>query len=205
MWLKCPKPKKLMKKLIKRHALHERTEEIVIKETSWQKPARYVEDKYVLSTVPWYWPRLTRRCADSLMKFCPNGTFLVRRSETIGFMFAITRKESGRVVHSRIHCREGLFSLGYSDQVHPREPTLQLLIGKLLDLTETGNYILMMHTNDGTEDRPFKLHKSLKRDVTLQEHCRREIMRSIHNNDDVLKFDIPQVMKSFLLELNDAE
>ena len=167
---------------------------------------RFVEDKYVLSTAPWYWPEISCENATSMMELCPDGTFLVRRSETSGFAFSFTYKIGGIVGNARVYCKNGLFGLCHDDRIQPREPTLKLLVERLLT-TKDHEQLIMVYRETGEYVRaiPLKLEHPLQREISLMDHCRRFIMRSVDKPEDVWQFDLPRKMKMFLLELKDME
>ena len=167
---------------------------------------KFVEDKYVLSTVPWYWPQIGCESATSIIKLCPDGTFLVRKSETAGYAFSLTYKVGGVVGNARVHCKNGLFGLCHDDKVQPREPTLIMLIERLMD-TKEQEQLVMVHRKAGDSAKivPLKLEHPLQRNISLMDHCRKVIMRSIDKPEDVWQFDIPRNLRMFLLELNSME
>ena len=169
-------------------------------------PKRFAEDKYVLSTVTWYWPEISCQSATSMMELCPNGTFLVRRSETPGFAFSFTYKIAGIVGNARVYCKNGLFGLCQDDRIQPREPTLKLLVERLLKRMDCEQLIMVYRkTGDYMKALPLKLEHPLQRNVSLMDHCRRVIMRSVHKPEDVWQFDLPRKMKIFLLELKNMD
>ena len=167
---------------------------------------RFVEDKYALSTESWYWPDLSCQSATTMIGACPDGTFLVRRSETSGFAFSFTYKVGGIVGNARVYCKNGLFSLCYDDSIQPKEPTLKLLVERLLTTKEHEQLIMIYRrTGDCTKAIPLKLVKPLQRDISLMEHCRKVIMRSLDNPEDIWQFHLPMNLKVFLLELRSVE
>ncbi len=165
----------------------------------------FIEDKYVLSTVSWYWPELSAMCAEKTLHEKPDGTFLVRKSSTSGFMFTVTYKIEGKVGNLRVQCQNGVFCLSFLDPSQPREPTIQGLIEKLNKLTSKDTFAcgLKRELNGVTTVVPLKFERPLKRNVTLQDHCRRSIMRQLDDPEDVRKLDLTENMKEFLLELKD--
>ena len=209
MKLKSLKPKQSVKKLIGKHVRHRRIKEPECKpeeDQLFKKPLRFAEDKYVLSTVPWYWPDISCQTANEIIKVCSDGTFLVRRSETAGFMFSLTYIIGGRVGNIRVHCKSGLFSLNFDDCTQPREPTLQLLVQRLME-AKSPEYTTILYRVAGDRKLaiPFKLESSLQRNISLMDHCRKVIMRTVDKPEDVWQFDIPESVKAFLLKLNNTE
>lgn len=164
-----------------------------------------IEDKYMLSTISWYWPELSGVPAERILYKEADGTFLVRKSSTPGYMFTVTYKIEGKVGNLRVQCRNGLFCLSFHDPLQPREPTLKGLIEKLYQLTTKESFIcgLKRELNGVTTSVPLKLERPLKRNITLQDHCRKAIMRRMNDPQDVLQLDLTTNMKQFLLELKD--
>lgn len=167
----------------------------------------FLEDKYVLSTVSWYWPKLTGYRAEEMLTGRANGTFLVRRSSTAGYMFTVTYIIQGKVGNLRVQCKNGLFCLLFQDHLQPREPTLQKLITRLMDVSSKESFLCgLKRVKDGVSSNvPLVLDKTVGRDISLREHCRRVIMRAVTDPGDVLQFDIPESLKVFLLELSEDD
>ena len=167
----------------------------------------FLEDKYVLSTVSWYWPKLSGYQAEELLAGRANGTFLVRRSSTAGYMFTVTYIIQGKVGNLRVQCKNGLFCLLFQDNLQPREPTLQKLITRLMEISSKESFLCgLKRVKDGVSSNvPLVLDKTVGRDVSLREHCRRVIMRAVTDPGDVLQFDIPDSLKVFLLELSEDD
>jgi len=214
MKIQCTQVKKSIKSLVRRRKRNNIrvAEHIACRDIEEPKSecklfqTRFVEDKYVLSTESWYWPDLSCQSATTMIGVCPNGTFLVRRSESSGFAFSFTYKVGGIVGNARVYCKNGLFSLCCDESIQPREPTLKLLVERLLSTKEHEQLIMIYRkTGDCTKAIPLKLEKPLQRDISLMGHCRKVIMRSLDNPEDVLQFHLPRNLKEFLLELRNVE
>ncbi|XP_065051967.1 suppressor of cytokine signaling 3-like [Rhopilema esculentum] len=209
MKLFSQKPRMWIKKL-RRCSIRTRKDEHQNKAVSYKcenNAIRFIEDKYVLSTVAWYWPDIDGYSAARLLHGHKNGTFLVRKSSMAGFMFTLTYIIDNKVGNLRVHCKNGLFSLCFHDLLQPREPTLQMLVEKLVAFSSNGSFIcgLRRETDGKSTNVPLKLETPLRRNVSLQDLCRKTIMRSLCNANDVSEFDLPASIKDFLLELNDRE
>eukprot|EP00794_Sanderia_malayensis_P017478 gene17478-19225_t len=167
----------------------------------------FVEDKYTLSVCSWYWPTISGLDAEQMLQDEPDGSFLVRRSSTAGFRFTLTYKVAGKVGNLRVQSKDGLFSLSFEDPLQPREPTLQSLVNKLSTLNDKNSFIcgcLKRELINGTiASVPLKLNCPLKRDVSLQSHCRKTIMRLMSQPDKVRELNVPANLKEYLLELKD--
>ena len=170
-------------------------------------PVAFAEDKYVLSTMHWYWSKLSAISAEMMLADEPNGTFLVRRSSTVGYTFTMTYKIQGKVGNLRVQCQNGIFCLSFLDPLQPREPTLQRLIEELIAISIKGSFVceLKRKMNDTMISVPLKLDKPFRREVTLQDHCRRVVMRNIKSPESVSELNLTGNMKSFLLELKDED
>uniref|UniRef100_A0A5K3FCQ2 SH2 domain-containing protein n=1 Tax=Mesocestoides corti TaxID=53468 RepID=A0A5K3FCQ2_MESCO len=75
-----------------------------------------------LSEQPWFHPNLTRVAAEKRLRSEPEGSFLVRNSETIKNEFSLTVKHNG-FLHMRItRDAQGQFVLGEYSQPYPSIP-----------------------------------------------------------------------------------
>ena len=164
----------------------------------------YLEDKYTLSTKGWFWPHLSGPGAENVLRDCADGSFLVRKSSTPGYVFTITYKVQGNTGSLRVQCQDGLFCLSFLDPNQPQEPTLERLIETLLHISRKGCICGLKRDREGkTEAIPLKLEKPLQRNISLQDHCRRVIMRNTRNPEQVRQLQLPIELKEFLLEMKD--
>lgn len=59
----------------------------------------------------WYWGSLKRTAAQKLLTGKPNGSFLVRDSETDNLQFTLSFRSAGVTLHSRINYRSGYWHI----------------------------------------------------------------------------------------------
>lgn len=68
-----------------------------------------VPDMVSISNAPYYWGRMDRYEAERLLDGRPEGTFLLRDSAQINYLFSISFRRYQRTLHARIEHLDGMF------------------------------------------------------------------------------------------------
>uniref|UniRef100_A0A915CPW0 Suppressor of cytokine signaling 5 n=1 Tax=Ditylenchus dipsaci TaxID=166011 RepID=A0A915CPW0_9BILA len=75
-----------------------------------------VPDMVSISNAPYYWGRMDRYEAEQLLEGRPEGTFLLRDSAQINYLFSISFRRYKRTLHARIEHLNGMFSFDITDK-----------------------------------------------------------------------------------------
>lgn len=158
----------------------------------------YLEDerRTYLDTASWFWGDLSKGQAEYLLLDAKEGTFVVRNSSTVGFLYCITYKLDGKVASLRIFEKDGQLSLNFDDPTQVRAATLHGLIAKLLNASIKYGSVCMLERS--SKSLSLKLNSPVNRLSSLRAHCRR-VIRMTTADETISASTLPKHLKSFLL------
>lgn len=149
-----------------------------------------------LSNYYWYWGPLTRVDAESRLRGTPDGTFLIRDSTAISYLFTISFRSVGKTLHCRIEYCRGRYALfdqkGYT--------SIAELVEKAMEISENGIYCYSRNKEINEPNYPVRLIKPISRYVTVRslKYLCRFVIRQRTNINDIPKLPLPSSIKSYL-------
>lgn len=157
-------------------------------------------EQIMLTTVCWYWGDVTAGQVRYLMKFVPDDTFLVGRTDSNGtsdIRYNIAVKVQSRVVFLQVESENGELSLDFRSANQPTAVTLYGLITKLVQKSKRGGNVGVIRTAPQKAIQ-IKLMGFISRISSLKAHCRRVIRLQHHDAKQVDPLPIPRCLKVYL-------
>ncbi|XP_045130046.1 suppressor of cytokine signaling 2-like [Portunus trituberculatus] len=158
------------------------------------------EDSVVASTrralvkSGWYWERITWREAEALLQGTSLGTFIVRDSADMRFLFSLSVQTERGPTSVRIHYSGGKFRLDCEAHMAPTIPEFSHVI-RLVEHYIRINRKLQRHVWVDTRGQiysPITIRQPLKRNVAPLKHlCRLAINQSFHQPATCLPLPAP--------------
>lgn len=164
-------------------------------EENHSKPTDEIQS---LSLCYWYWGPMTRKEAYAKLKCKPDGSFLVRDSCSIRYLFSISFKSVDKVMHARIEYDRGKYNIfGHHDSYL----TITELIQHAIKVSQDTVYCYTNHRED-TCNFPVRLKTPISRytEVRSLKYLCKFVVRQCTNINDIPKLPIPTVLYSYLLE-----
>ena len=148
----------------------------------------------IAGTSEYFWPNLSRREGECILESMANGTFLVSYHDNYNH-FEMIYKRGGIVANMKIDFNDKEFSLDHKNPGLPKANSLDGLIIQLIDKCK--DHYLLVSPQTGQNIGMMKLIYPLKRNITLKDHCKREILRNLPM-DGLKQGDLPWELVKFL-------
>ncbi|CAO1419045.1 unnamed protein product [Diamesa serratosioi] len=121
----------------------------------------------------WYWGPLSSDGAEKILSNEPDGSFIVRDSSDLNYIFSLTFKLNGCVRHVRIEQDQGTFSFGSCALFKSR--TIMEFIENAVENSRSGRYLFFLHRRP--EHGPMRVQLTnpvsrFKHIQSLQHMCR---------------------------------
>lgn len=135
-------------------------------------------NKFFLSQCGWYWGALTSEAAEKILSNEPDGSFIVRDSSDLNYIFSLTVKLNGCIRHVRIEQEQGTFSFGSCAQqikCSYKSRTIKEFIENAVEHSRSGRYLFFLHRRP--EHGPMRVQllnpvSRFKHIQSLQHMCR---------------------------------
>lgn len=126
----------------------------------------------------WYWGALTSEAAEKILSNEPDGSFIVRDSSDLNYIFSLTVKLNGCIRHVRIEQEQGTFSFGSCAQqikCSYKSRTIKEFIENAVEHSRSGRYLFFLHRRP--EHGPMRVQllnpvSRFKHIQSLQHMCR---------------------------------
>lgn len=147
----------------------------------------------------WYWGEISRQHAQKQLTGKPNGSFLVRDSETSGSQFTLSFRIANYTLHYRIR---------YHDKYwHFEELFYESIVEMIEDImTRSTDEKFVCYVKAPSEMQP-PFPVILKYPISryskipqLQELCRHTIQEYINSKEEIEKLPIPVKIQQYLIE-----
>lgn len=157
-------------------------------------------EQFMLTTVCWYWGDVTAGQVRYLMKYVPDETFLVARTDPKGasdVRYNVAVKLQSRIFFLQVESENGELSLDFRSANQPKAVTLYGLITKLVQRSRKGGNVGVIRTAPH-EASQIKLMGFVSRISSLKAHCRRVVRLQHHDAEQVERLPIPRCLKAYL-------
>ncbi|XP_066592832.1 uncharacterized protein [Prorops nasuta] len=154
-----------------------------------------------LTKYGWYWGPLSGDEVDSKFLPEPDGAFLVRDSSDDRYLLTLSFKSSGKLLHTRIEHKGGLFSL-WDEGSNKGFASVPALINHSMKFSQSGVCCYSRSRNPANPSFPVRLIKPVSRFTevrSLQYLCRFVIRQNIRY-DNIHKLPLPKSITSYIEE-----
>nr|CAH7715051.1 unnamed protein product [Callosobruchus chinensis] len=159
-----------------------------------------------LSNYYWYWGPISRRQAEERLKDSPDGAFLVRDSNSDRYLFSLSFRSTGRIMHTRISGSARGYGLARAYGLANRVgyDSVAELIEHAITVSKNGVYCYTAtNTNDQLEPNfPVRLTLPVSRydKVPTLKYLSRFVIRQCVNINDIQKLPLPNSLIDYLQE-----
>lgn len=164
----------------------------------------------------WYWGPLTSEAAEKILSNEPDGSFIVRDSSDLNYIFSLTVKLNGCIRHVRIEQEQGTFSFGSCAQIKCsyKSRTIKEFIENAVEHSRSGRYLFFLHRRP--EHGPMRVQllnpvSRFRHVQSLQHMCRFVILKAVQRKDLIETLPLPRRLldylqnKNFLSELIESD
>ncbi|KAG5672538.1 hypothetical protein PVAND_002660 [Polypedilum vanderplanki] len=164
----------------------------------------------------WYWGPLTSEAAEKILSNEPDGSFIVRDSSDLNYIFSLTVKLNGCIRHVRIEQEQGTFSFGSCAQIKCsyKSRTIKEFIENAVEHSRSGRYLFFLHRRP--EHGPMRVQllnpvSRFRHVQSLQHMCRFVILKAVQRKDLIETLPLPRRLldylqnKNFLSELVESD
>uniref|UniRef100_A0A336K0U3 CSON003708 protein n=1 Tax=Culicoides sonorensis TaxID=179676 RepID=A0A336K0U3_CULSO len=153
--------------------------------------------KNELSQYGWYWGNLNRTAAQRRLKGKPNGSFLVRNSQTEKNQFTLSFRSAGVTLHCRINLDEEK-NWSYIEESKFTSPVELIL--ETMRRSETSVFGFVKQNSNLQPPFPVRLTNPVNRfyEVTSLQHLCKYLIRSRVDRESVEQLPLPNQLKGFL-------
>jgi suppressor of cytokine signaling 7 len=164
----------------------------------------------------WYWGPLTSEAAEKILSNEPDGSFIVRDSSDLNYIFSLTVKLNGCIRHVRIEQEQGTFSFGSCAQIKCsyKSRTIKEFIENAVEHSRSGRYLFFLHRRP--EHGPMRVQllnpvSRFRHVQSLQHMCRFVILKAVQRKDVIETLPLPRRLldylqnKNFLSELIESD
>ncbi|CAO1419390.1 unnamed protein product [Diamesa tonsa] len=151
----------------------------------------------------WYWGPLSSDGAEKILSNEPDGSFIVRDSSDLNYIFSLTFKLNGCVRHVRIEQDQGTFSFGSCALFKSR--TIMEFIENAVENSRSGRYLFFLHRRP--EHGPMRVQLTnpvsrFKHIQSLQHMCRFVILKAVMRKDLIETLPLPRRILDYLSNKN---
>uniref|UniRef100_A0AC34FL19 Suppressor of cytokine signaling 5 n=1 Tax=Panagrolaimus sp. ES5 TaxID=591445 RepID=A0AC34FL19_9BILA len=147
-----------------------------------------VPDMISITAATYYWGMMDRYEAERLLEGKPEGTFLLRDSAQINYLFSVSFRRYQRTLHARIEHINGIYSFDIHDDAYHRAEKINDLVENYKDPKQCLFY------------EP-QLSLPLKRDFAFDlKHLCRAVITSHTTYENVSTLPLPPTLKKYLRE-----
>ncbi|CAH2005707.1 unnamed protein product [Acanthoscelides obtectus] len=153
-----------------------------------------------LTNYYWYWGPISRRQAEERLKDSPDGAFLVRDSNSARYLFSLSFRSTGRIMHTRIN----VTSSGYGLANQIGYNSVADLIEHAIEVSKNGVYCYTGTTtsNQLVPNFPVRLTLPVSRydKVPTLKYLSRFVIRQCVIINDIEKLPLPNSLIDYLQE-----
>jgi suppressor of cytokine signaling 5 len=147
-----------------------------------------VPDMISITSAPYYWGMMDRYEAENILDGKPEGTFLLRDSAQINYLFSVSFRRYQRTLHARIEHINGIYSFDIHDDAYHRAEKINDLVENYKDPKQCLFY------------EP-QLSLPLKRDFAFDlKHLCRAVITNHTTYENVSSLPLPPTLKKYLRE-----
>uniref|UniRef100_A0AC35G2R7 Suppressor of cytokine signaling 5 n=1 Tax=Panagrolaimus sp. PS1159 TaxID=55785 RepID=A0AC35G2R7_9BILA len=147
-----------------------------------------VPDMISITSATYYWGMMDRYEAERLLEGKPEGTFLLRDSAQINYLFSVSFRRYQRTLHARIEHINGIYSFDIHDDAYHRAEKINDLVENYKDPKQCLFY------------EP-QLSLPLKRDFAFDlKHLCRAVITNHTTYENVSSLPLPPTLKKYLRE-----
>ena len=155
-----------------------------------------------VATKGWYWGQISARDAYRLLNDKPIGTFLVRDSQNVHYIFTIVFRSEDGIKHSRISHYKGKFCLGGIRSPVQASSFVQF-IETLMECSEDPQRRILTRPEQGMPSEDVILSTPLDRFQMLpclKYLCRIVIRERVKDVENLDELPLPNSMKKYIKE-----
>ncbi|CAG9855554.1 unnamed protein product [Phyllotreta striolata] len=151
-----------------------------------------------LSNCYWYWGPISRSQAEERLKESPDGAFLVRDSTSDRYLFTMSFRNVGKI----LHCRIDHGPTGYALFDHIGYESVIGLVEDAVEKSRTGVFCYTKTKDDVRPNFPVRLTLPVSRyeKVPDLKYLARFVIRRLVIVDDADKLPLPSILVDYLKE-----
>uniref|UniRef100_A0A7E4VLX0 SH2 domain-containing protein n=1 Tax=Panagrellus redivivus TaxID=6233 RepID=A0A7E4VLX0_PANRE len=147
-----------------------------------------VPDLDSIVAAPYYWGQMDRYEAEAVLDGKPEGTFLLRDSAQINYLFSVSFRRYSRTLHARIEHLNGVYSFDVHDASYYQAKTIQELVKRYKDPKQCLFY------------EPQLVTPLPRNEVFDLKHLCRSVIASNTSYEDVSFLPLPTSLKKYVRE-----